>query len=344
METKIIKVNSSNFSSDALKEAAQIIKMGGLVAMPTETVYGLGGSALDKDAARKIYAAKGRPSDNPLIIHVCSKEQLFEYTQDVQDYAKKLIDAFMPGPMTIILNKAECIPNEVTAGLNTVAVRFPIHPVAKELIRLSGVPIAAPSANLSGKPSPTKAEYVADDMMGRIDCIIDGGSCEVGIESTIVYAVGDHPILLRPGGITLEMLREVCPDIEVDKHVLSSAEPEEKPKCPGTKYKHYAPDADLTVVEGEKDEVRAKIKELIHENKGKVIGVLTMYESAYDDAVIISTSSSNKDYARDLFSDLREFDKLGCDVIFAEFYENDGVGLAVKNRMYKSAGGKVIHV
>ncbi len=344
METKIIKIDPNNINSEELKDAAGIIKNGGLAAMPTETVYGLGGNALDKNAAKKIYAAKGRPSDNPLIIHVCSREQIFEYTKDIQEYAKKLINAFMPGPMTIILNRADCIPDEVTAGLKSVAVRYPIHPVAQELIRLAEVPIAAPSANLSGKPSPTKAEHVIDDMMGRIDCIIDGGSCEVGVESTIVDATGVHPVLLRPGGITLEMLREVCPDTEVDEHVLTSVAPGEQPKCPGMKYKHYAPNADVTVVEGEMENVRAKIKELINENKGKVIGVLTMYESAYDDAVLISTSSTNKGYARDLFSDLREFDKLGCDVVFAEFCENDGVGLAVKNRLYKSAGGQVIHV
>lgn len=343
MMTKLIRVNPENINTEALSEAAEIIKSGGLAAMPTETVYGLGGNALDAEAAGKIYAAKGRPSDNPLIIHVCSYEQLFEYTRDVPEYAEKLIKAFMPGPFTIILKKADIIPDTVTAGLDSVAVRFPAHPVAQGLIRLSGVPIAAPSANISGKPSPTKAEHVIDDMMGKIDCIIDGGSCDVGVESTIVDATGERPEILRPGGVTLEMLREICADTGVDKNVLSSAAPGEKPKCPGTKYKHYAPNADVTVVEGSCDSVRAKIKELIAENKGKVIGVLTMYESAYDDAVIISTSGTNKGYARDLFSALREFDKLGCDVVFAEFCENDGVGLAVKNRLYKSAGGNVLH-
>ena len=343
MVTKVIRVDPGNIDSKALYEAAEIIRSGGLAAMPTETVYGLGGSALDSNAAAKIYAAKGRPSDNPLIIHVCSYEQIFEYTREVSEYAKKLIKEFMPGPFTIILKKADIIPDTVTAGLDSVAVRFPAHPVARELIKLSGVPIAAPSANLSGKPSPTKAEHVIDDMMGKIECIIDGGSCEVGVESTIVDATGDHPEILRPGGVTLEMLQAVCEDTGVDKNVLNFAAPGEKPKCPGTKYKHYAPNAEVTVVEGSRDGVRAKIKELIAENKGKVIGVLTMYESAYDDAVIISTSGANTGYAKDLFSALREFDKLGCDVVFAEFCENDGVGLAVKNRLYKSAGGRVLH-
>ena len=344
METKLIKVDPQSFCPEELSEAARILASGGLCAFPTETVYGLGANALDGEAAKMIYAAKGRPSDNPLIIHVSSYEQIEEYTRDISGYAKKLIKAFMPGPFTIILNKADCIPDTVTAGLDSVAVRFPVHPVACELIRLAGVPVAAPSANLSGKPSPTKAEHVIDDMTGRIDCIIDGGACDVGVESTIVDATGDHPVLLRPGGITVEMLREVCPETEIDAHVLRSVAPDEQPKCPGMKYKHYAPNADVTVVEGDKESVQAKIKELINENKDKVIGVLTMYESAYDDAVLISTSSMNSGYAHDLFSHLREFDKLGCELVFAEFCETDGVGLAVKNRLYKSAGGAVLHV
>lgn len=344
MDTKIIKVNPDNIDYKLLCEAADIIKSGGLAAMPTETVYGLGASALNPEAARKIYSAKGRPSDNPLIIHVCSYEQIYEYTKDVREYAKKLINAFMPGPMTIILHRSDDIPNEVTAGLETVAVRFPSNPVARELISLAGVPIAAPSANISGKPSPTRVEHVIDDMMGKIECIIDGGPCRVGVESTIVDASGEHPVLLRPGGITLEMLKKICPDITADKHILISVADGERPKCPGMKYKHYAPDAEVTVVEGDEDKVRKKIKELIDENKGKVIGVLTMYGSTYDDAVLINTNGANEGYAHDLFDDLRQFDKLGCEIVFAEFKENGGVGLAVKNRLYKSAAGRVIHV
>ena len=329
---------------EGIAAAAEIIRRGGLAAMPTETVYGLGASALDAEAAKKIYAAKGRPSDNPLIIHVCSREQIEEYTREIPDYARKLINAFMPGPFTIILKKAANIPDTVTAGLDSVAVRFPKHRAAQELIRLSGVPIAAPSANLSGKPSPTRVQHVIDDMSGRIDCIIDGGDCEVGLESTIVDATGKHPVVLRPGGVTVDMLRSVCPDTEVDAHVLKSVGENERPKCPGTKYKHYAPDAEVTVIEGEKAAVQAKIKELIKSNGGKRIGVLTMYSGAYDDAVIIAADSTNRGYAKQLFAALREFDKLGCDVVYAEFCENDGVGLAVKNRLYKSAAQRVIHV
>lgn len=341
METEIIKAEDG---LNGIKKAGKIIANGGIVAFPTETVYGLGGNAFDKDAAKRIYAAKGRPSDNPLIVHICDKEQIKELCCDINKYAKKLIDAFMPGPFTIILNKASCIPDTVTAGMDTVAIRFPSHPVAAKLIECAGVPVAAPSANLSGKPSPTRAEHVVHDLCGRVDCIIDGGSCDVGVESTIVDASGDVPVLLRPGGITLDMLREVCSDTVVDKHIMESVAPDEQPKCPGMKYKHYAPDAEVVVVEGGKDAVRSKIRELIEENSGKVIGVLTMYESAYDDAVIINAGNGNRDYARELFAGLREFDRLGTDIIFAEFCENDGVGLAVKNRLYKSAGGNVIHV
>lgn len=328
----------------SIETAAGILTKGGLVAFPTETVYGLGASAFDAEAAAKIYAAKGRPSDNPLIVHISDKEQLRELSKEIPGYAKRLIDAFMPGPFTIILKKADCIPDAVTAGKDSVGLRFPNHPIARELIKAAGVPIAAPSANLSGKPSPTKAEHVIDDMSGRIECIIDGGSCDVGVESTIVDATGDTPVILRPGGVTLDMLRKICYDTEMDEHILESVAEDEAPKCPGSKYIHYSPDAEVVVIEGEKDAVQAKIRELIAENKGRVVGALTMYGSAYDDAVIISTAEGSKGYAHDLFADLREFDKLGVEIVFAEFCERDGMDFAIKNRLYKSAGGNVIHV
>jgi L-threonylcarbamoyladenylate synthase len=337
METKI-------FTPDNLDEAGEIIRSGGLVAFPTETVYGLGASAFNGDAAKKIYEAKGRPSDNPLIVHICDKLQIYELAEEISPMAEKLIDSFMPGPFTIILKKKENISNAVTAGLDTVGIRFPKNQIAVDFISAAGVPIAAPSANISGKPSPTKAAHVIHDMSGRIDGIINGGDCEVGVESTIVDASGDKPILLRPGGITLDMLREVVPETEVDSHILKSVSADEQPKCPGMKYKHYSPDAEVIVVEGEKAAVREKINELLEENSDKVTGVLTMYQSAYDNAVILSAGNSNKDYARLLFSALREFDSLGVEIVFAEFCEQDGYGLAVKNRLYKAAGNNVIHV
>lgn len=344
LETEFIKIDPENINMDAMRLAGEIIAGGGLVAFPTETVYGLGASAVDSGAAEKIYAAKGRPSDNPLIVHVCSFEQIEELAENIPAYAKKLMQSFMPGPLTLILKKKSCIPDEVTANMDTVGIRFPSNPVAAALIKCSGVPIAAPSANISGKPSPTTARDVMEDMNGKIECIIDGGSCSVGVESTILDASGERPVLLRPGGITVDMIKEICPELKIDSHVLKSVAPDEQPKCPGMKYKHYAPDAEVTVIEGEMENVRAKINELLKENKGRVTGVLTMYDSAYDDAVIINAGRQNSEYARNLFSDLREFDRLGVEVVFAEFCENDGVGLAVKNRLYKSAGGRVIHV
>lgn len=339
METKIFSTSEND-----IKAAGKIIAAGGLVAFPTETVYGLGASAYDADAAKKIYAAKGRPSDNPLIVHICSKEQLCDVAEEIPKEAEKVIDAFMPGPITIILNKKSTVPNEVTAGLNTVAVRFPKHETAQRLIKAAGVPIAAPSANLSGKPSPTKAGHVINDMTGRIDAIIDGGDCSVGVESTIVDFTDAKPTILRPGGITYDDLKNIGLDIQIDKNILKSIPQGEVPKSPGMKYKHYAPNATVTVVEGDKDAVREKIKTLLKECGGKTKGVLTMYGAEYDDAVIINAGESNKEYAKNLFAALRKFDDLGVDTVFAEFCEKDGYGLAVKNRLYKAAAQRVIHV
>lgn len=339
METKLFST-----SSEDINNAGKILKNGGLIAFPTETVYGLGASAYDADAAEKIYAAKGRPSDNPLIVHICEKEQIYEIAEDITEDAKIVIDTFMPGPITIILKKKNIIPKTVTAGLDTVAIRFPSHNVARALIKAAGVPIAAPSANLSGKPSPTKAIHVVNDMTGRIDGIIDGGDCNVGVESTIVDFTGDKPVILRPGGITYEDLKNAGIDAEIDKNILKSLSANEVPKCPGMKYKHYAPNADVTVVEGEKTVVKNKIKELLEENRNKITGVLSMNDADYDTAVILNAGKDNKEYAKNLFSSLREFDELGVEVVFAEFCEDDGYGLAVKNRLYKAAGQKVIHV
>lgn len=339
METKLFST-----SSEDINNAGKILKNGGLIAFPTETVYGLGASAYDADAAEKIYTAKGRPSDNPLIVHICEKEQIDEIAEDVTEEAKMVIDTFMPGPITIILKKKNIIPKTVTAGLDTVAIRFPSHNVARALIKAAGVPIAAPSANLSGKPSPTKARHVINDMIGRIDGIIDGGDCNVGVESTIVDFTGDKPVILRPGGVTYEDLKNAGIDAEIDKNILKSLSANEVPKCPGMKYKHYAPNADVTVVEGEKTVVKNKIKELLEENRNKITGVLSMNDADYDTAVILNAGKDNKEYAKNLFSSLREFDELGVEVVFAEFCEDDGYGLAVKNRLYKAAGQKVIHV
>ena len=339
MDTKLFSTEENE-----INEAGKIIRNGGLVAFPTETVYGLGASAFDADAAKKIYAAKGRPSDNPLIVHICDKAQIADIAAEIPNAAQIVIDKFMPGPVTIILKKKSVVPDDVTAGLETVAIRFPAHETAQRLIAAAGVPIAAPSANLSGKPSPTKAKHVIKDMTGRIDAIIDGGGCNVGVESTIVDFTGERPVILRPGGVTYDDLKAQGIDVEIDKNILQSIAPDEVPKCPGMKYKHYAPNAEVTVVEGEKNAVQKKIKELLNETNGKIAGVLTMYGADYDNALILSAGNTNKEYAKNLFSALREFDELGVEVVFAEFSEKDGYGLAVKNRLYKAAAQRVIHV
>ena len=339
METRILKTDDVSIA-----EAGRIIRNGGLVAFPTETVYGLGANAYDAAAVKSIYAAKGRPSDNPLIVHIADVSELDGLTREMNENARALIEAFMPGPFTIILKKSGRVPDAVTAGMDTVAIRCPENETARRLIKAAGVPIAAPSANVSGKPSPTTAEHVKDDMRGRIDAIIDGGSCAVGVESTIVDASGDTPILLRPGGITFEMIRLVAPEAELDTNILTSLGEGEKPLCPGMKYKHYAPDAAVTVIEGDMRAVKREIDKRLAENAGRRCGVLTMSDNAYDSAVIIHGGMTNREYARSLFAALREFDRLGIEIVFAEFESRDGYGLAIKNRLYKAAAQRVIRV
>lgn len=339
METKILAIDENSINI-----AGKIIADGGLVAFPTETVYGLGASAYNSDAIKKIYEAKGRPDDNPLIVHISDLSEIEKLAKNINDNAKALVHAFMPGPFTVILEKKSVIPYAVTAGKETVGIRFPENEIAQKFIAAAGVPVAAPSANLSGKPSPTKYEHVIDDMMGRIDAVIEGGACDVGVESTIVDASGEIPILLRPGGITYEEICEVVPETIIDSHILKSLEDGEKPLCPGMKYKHYSPEADVTVVEGDMKAVRKKITELLEQNADKTCGVLTMSNNGYDSAVILCGGETNREFAKNLFSHLREFDRLGVEIVFAEFESRDGYGLAIKNRLYKSAGHKVIFV
>ena len=339
METRILGTDDNS-----IKEAGEVLVGGGLTAFPTETVYGLGGNAFNGDSVKKIYAAKGRPSDNPLIVHIADISELNGLACEISDKAIALIHAFMPGPFTIILKKSDKIPDEVTAGMDTVAIRFPENETAKRLIRAAGVPVAAPSANLSGKPSPTKAEHVITDMTGRIDAILDGGDCAVGVESTIVDASGDIPVLLRPGGVTYEMICDVVPETVIDPHILESLKENERPLCPGMKYKHYAPDAEVTVIEGDMAAVKAEIDKRLREQDGRVCGVLTMSENCYDSAVILHGGMTNKEYAKNLFACLRKFDELGVEVVYAEFENRDGYGLAIRNRLYKAASQRVIRV
>ena len=254
MKTIIKKTSVDNIDMDTINQAGEIIRQGGLVAFPTETVYGLGADALNEEAAAKIYAAKGRPSDNPLIAHIADLEMLKPLVEEIPPVAEKLMDAFWPGPMTLIFNKSNLVPKGTTGGLDTVAVRYPNHPIAQALIKAAGVSIAAPSANLSGKPSPTLGEHVIDDMDGRIDMIIDGGMVGMGLESTIIDVTVNPPMILRPGFITYEMVKEIVPDATEDRTIFTKPTKEFKPKAPGMKYRHYAPSADYTIYKG--DEVK----------------------------------------------------------------------------------------
>ena len=344
MDTKIIKIDPGNIDFEKIAEPGRIISDGGLVAFPTETVYGLGANAFCAEAVRNIFKAKGRPADNPLIVHVASFYDVSEVAREIPEGAKRLFDKFSPGPLTVILKKSPFVPDAVTASLDTVAVRIPEHPIAAALIRASEVPIAAPSANRSGKPSPTRAEHVINDMDGRIDAIIDGGACSYGVESTVVDMTGQSPVILRPGGISFDDIKQILPDAEVDSHVLRAVEVNESPKSPGMKYKHYAPDADVFVVEGRSEAVFNKINELMSQNKGKKIGVLSVGNKKYNADMVIDAGEDNRQYANRLFDALREFDKHGIDIIFAEFCIEDKNSLAVKNRLYKSAANRVIRV
>ncbi len=342
METKIIKIDDENIDYKGLEVLGEIIRDGGLVAFPTETVYGLGADALNEDAVKKIFKAKNRPADNPLIVHFCEISEISEVAH-LTDEAKKVLEKFSPGPLTIILKKKQTVGQNVTAGLDTVAVRMPESKTARAFIKAAGRPIAAPSANLSGKPSPTRFKDVFEDMSGRIDAIIDGADCSVGVESTVLDMTGEVPVILRPGGVTLKEIQKILPEALVDKHVLEMVSKDETPKSPGMKYKHYAPDAEVYVVEGDTKNTDEKIRELIEENKDKKVGVFSLGESFSADCVLYA-GGDNKEYAKNLFAALREFDRQGIDIVFAQFTSDDDYGLAVKNRLYKSAANRVFKV
>ena len=319
-----------------LARASDIFRSGGLVAIPTETVYGLGANAFDKDACLKIFAAKGRPADNPLIVHIAYKSQLEDIVEEINDNAKKLMDAFWPGPLTIVMKKSVKIPYEVSAGLDTVAVRMPSHKIAKQLLDICGLPIAAPSANTSGKPSPTTAKHVLDDLNGKIDAIIDGGDCNVGLESTVIDVTEDIPKLLRPGGITYEQLCDILGEV-IKNYEFKDGE---VPKSPGVKYKHYAPKAEVFVVKG-------SLVDFIKKEYYKYDKIGVLCHSKYEmpeNCVVKYMGNKPEEYANTLFSHLRSFDDENVDVIFAEDVDDKGINLAVSNRLYKAAGYKFVEL
>lgn len=338
-----------------LEEAGRILQAGGLVAFPTETVYGLGGDALNPDSSKKIYAAKGRPSDNPLIVHICHFEDIYKLVSDLPEHegklaaAKKLADAFWPGPLTMILPKSEAVPLETTGGLHTVAIRLPAHKTALALIAAAGGYVAAPSANTSGKPSPTLAKYVLEDMQGRIDMVVDGGEVGIGLESTIVDLTVEPAEILRPGYVTEKMLKEVLGKVETDRAVLDENSGQ-IPKAPGMKYRHYAPKGELTIVSGKPGKVSAYVNGQIELARaaGKKTGVIAVEETkkSYRADVCKSVGSRQDELsvAKLLYRILREFDEEDVDIIYAEAFESSGLGQAIMNRLLKAAGHRMIEV
>ena len=351
IKTILAAVDEKMPQKEIIEQAGQILKQGGLVAFPTETVYGLGANGLDAAACKKIYQAKGRPSDNPLILHIAKKQSLYDIVKEVSPNAEKLMEAFWPGPLTMVFQKKDCVPYEITGGLETVAVRFPSHAVACGGIEAAGVPIAAPSANVSGKPSPTRASHVIFDLNGKVDMILDGGSAEVGLESTIIDVSQSIPVLLRPGAVTKEMIEQVVGNIDVDPAIFSKPDETIAPKAPGMKYTHYAPKAEVILVQGEDlSAVQMKIKELVKEDLrlGKEVGILAtdQTKNAYGEGIVLSLGSRENplQIGANLFKHLRKFDFLGIEVVYAETVPETGEGMAIMNRLKKAAGYKIIEI
>ncbi|CVI71407.1 Threonylcarbamoyl-AMP synthase [Clostridiales bacterium CHKCI001] len=346
IDTKLIKMEDNE--ALALEMAAKIWKTGGLVAFPTETVYGLGANGLDAQAATKIYAAKGRPSDNPLILHIAQKEQVSPLVREINKAGKQLMDAFWPGPLTLIFPKADCVPYKTTGGLDTVAIRMPSHPQARKLLKEVQLPIAAPSANLSGRPSPTTAEHVWEDMNGRIELIVDGGAVGIGVESTIVDLTEGIPTILRPGYITKEMLETVVGEVKIDPAIMGVLCPDIHPKAPGMKYRHYAPKAPVTLVEGKMDAVIRFINEQIQERGVNTVGVIATEETKeqYQGGIVkcIGSRSDMESVAHNLYDVLRSFDATNVSIIYSESFSEEKFGQAVMNRLKKAAGQQMIHL
>ncbi|MSR93938.1 threonylcarbamoyl-AMP synthase [Clostridiaceae bacterium 68-1-5] len=347
MKTKMKRLETLETDNSILQEAGRILREGGLVAFPTETVYGLGADALNEKAAEKIYAAKGRPSDNPLIVHIAEKEALDRIAKEISAEATKVIEKYWPGPLTLIFEKTDAVPEGTTGGLDTVAVRMPSHALARALIREGGGYVAAPSANTSGRPSPTSAEHVREDLWGKVDLIIDGGETEIGIESTILDVSVTPPVILRPGAITKEMLEEAVGRVEMDE-TLFSGDSKEPPKAPGMKYRHYAPKAEMTVIDGEIQDVIEEINRRAEEDlrQGKRVGIIATEESCLQyrkgSVKSIGLRTEEATVANGLYRILREFDAEGTDCIYSEAFGSEGIGNAIMNRLLKAAGHHII--
>ena len=335
LDTKVFVIHDIKKDAPLLQEAADLLKAGGLVAIPTETVYGLAADALNPQAVPKIFAAKGRPADNPLIVHIAEFDQIYDLVSQVPESAKILAEKFWPGPLTMILPKSDRIPDCTSAGLPTVAVRMPSHPIAREIIRRS-CPLAAPSANLSGSPSTTTAQHCIDDLTGRVDAIVDGGECRFGVESTVVTLAGEKPRLLRPGAVTLEELREVLGEVELDKAVLSQIDPQEKVASPGMKYKPYAPKAKVILLHGDDQ----SFENFLNAQTGEgIFGLVFSGEEKRISKPCVVYGENDEDItqAHRLFAALRELDERGARLVYARCPRKEGVGLAVYNRLLRAA-------
>lgn len=347
MKTIVEQIDFRQMNMDIITRAGEILKSGGLVAFPTETVYGLGADALNEQAAKKIYAAKGRPSDNPLIVHIADMEAIGRIAEAVPEKARAVAEAFWPGPLTMIFQKTGEVPMGTTGGLDTVAVRMPDHNTARALIRAGGGYIAAPSANTSGRPSPTAAQHVKEDLDGKIDMILDGGPVEIGVESTILDMTAEPPMILRPGAVTKEMLEELIGEVAVDKSVIDAGS-HAAPKAPGMKYRHYAPKAELTVVEGSISQAAEEIIRLTGEKiaEGFKVGIIATEETilrySMGEVKCIGARGDEEAIASHLYGILREFDSIGTDYIYSEAFGREGIGSAVMNRLLKAAGQRII--
>lgn len=344
MKTQLLKINHLVQDGQKLDQAAKLLREGKLVAIPTETVYGLAANALDPDAAAAIYQAKGRPSDNPLIVHIAQPKDAQPLVQALPDVFFRLAQRFWPGPMTIILKKSAQVPSATSGGLDTVALRIPAHPIARELILRAGVPLAAPSANLSGSPSPTSATHCVHDLTGRVDAIVDGGECEVGVESTVLTLCTNPPKILRPGAVTLEMLREVLPDIELDAGVFEHLADDAKAASPGMKYKHYAPKARVVLVHSGISKFVQLLKE--YPDAGALCfeeDVAQITQSGHT-AIVYGKESDPKSQAHMLFGALRRVDDFALAQVFVRISDENGIGQAVYNRLLRAAGFEVIRL
>ena len=349
MKTEYVDLRDGKDVKEGLYKAAEIIKNGGLVAFPTETVYGLGANGLDENAVPKIYEAKGRPSDNPLILHISEFDEIKNIVKEIPDVVFVLADEFWPGPLTMVFKKSDRVPYRTTGGLESVAVRMPSNKIARELIKMAGVPVAAPSANSSGRPSPTKADHVLCDLDGKIDMVIDGGTVDIGLESTIVDVTGEVPVILRPGFITEEMLSEAIGRVKTDDAVKNlSPDKDIKPKAPGMKYRHYAPQGKMTIYKGKPEKVVKIINEETAKSEGKKTAVLATDETKryYKADIVISVGSreDSESIAHNLFDTLRSFDDMGAEIIFSEGFDESRLGFAIMNRLHKSAGYNIVNV